>query len=79
MEPVTFVENQRRSPFNFMISNAEKTHCPAGHEYTPENMRVTNGSRHCKICNREAVKRYQATSNGRNRRRKSRARKEVGR
>ena len=31
--------------------NAIKTHCPAGHEYTPENTyREPKGSRHCCVC-----------------------------
>lgn len=28
------------------------THCPRGHEYTEENTRVSNGSRHCKTCHK---------------------------
>ena len=34
-------------------TNAAKTHCPKGHEYTPENTRVVNGSRQCKACQAE--------------------------
>ena len=31
--------------------NASKTHCPRGHEYTPENTRHNGrGSRECKTC-----------------------------
>lgn len=31
--------------------NSLKTHCPSGHEYTPENTRFAkNGSRKCKTC-----------------------------
>lgn len=31
--------------------NALKTHCPRGHEYTPDNIRLTShGSRKCKKC-----------------------------
>jgi len=34
--------------------NAAKTHCPYGHEYTPENTYVlSSGSRACKQCARE--------------------------
>lgn len=32
-------------------ANAAKTHCPKGHEYSPENTYLyKNGSRMCKIC-----------------------------
>lgn len=41
--------------------NAQKTHCPQGHEYTPENTRVADGSRVCRTCDRErAAKLYRA-------------------
>lgn len=35
--------------------NGRKTHCPAGHEYTPENTRVgsKDGKRYCRTCHRE--------------------------
>ena len=29
-----------------------KTHCPSGHEYTPENTKHNRGSRHCRECER---------------------------
>lgn len=29
-----------------------KTHCPYGHEYTPENSFIQNGVKSCKICRR---------------------------
>lgn len=32
--------------------HAKKTHCPAGHPYSGENVRVTNGSRFCRECSR---------------------------
>ncbi len=34
---------------------ARKTHCPAGHEYTPENIYMDNGTRKCRICVRARV------------------------
>ena len=39
--------------------NAKKTHCPQGHEYTPENTyyRGKNHSRRCRTCNREKGRR----------------------
>lgn len=30
--------------------NANKTHCPKGHPYTPENTYADNGSRKCRAC-----------------------------
>lgn len=30
--------------------NSRKTHCPRGHEYTPENTRVWSGGRKCRAC-----------------------------
>lgn len=55
LEAVTGSVNVRRS------SNAEAarrrakatTHCPRGHEYTPENTYQTSGGRACRICKRE--------------------------
>jgi hypothetical protein len=36
--------------------NAGKTHCDAGHEFTPENTNVRpNGHRRCRACRRKAV------------------------
>ncbi|MDQ2787974.1 MAG: hypothetical protein M3Y58_23590 [Chloroflexota bacterium] len=38
---------------NFRRSFARPTHCPHGHEYTPENTYVApSGSRMCRICRR---------------------------
>lgn len=34
----------------------KRTHCPRGHEYTPENTRVYNGCRSCKECQRIRVR-----------------------
>jgi hypothetical protein len=31
---------------------AVKTHCPAGHAYSPENTRLYRGSRYCRACRR---------------------------
>lgn len=47
LEPVTNAENIRRGL-------AIRTHCPQGHEYTPENVRHrANGHRSCKRCHRD--------------------------
>ena len=37
-----------------------KTHCPHGHEYTPENTKVKRGRRHCRECNRVYMRAYHA-------------------
>ena len=58
LEPVTHAENMRRGAL------AQRTHCPSGHEYTPENTSVINyprgmQQRRCKRCarDRERVRR----------------------
>jgi hypothetical protein len=41
--------------------NALKTHCPRGHEYTPENTLTYRGMRTCRQCNKErSLARYYA-------------------
>lgn len=57
LEAVTQRENVMRSssPAAF---HSKKTHCPYGHPYADENLRVYAGSRNCIICIRE---RYQAS------------------
>lgn len=63
LEPVTHRENLRRGQGASAI-NAKKTHCPQGHEYTPENtiIRERDGytGRECRICARESSKRSRA-------------------
>lgn len=53
LEAVPPGENVNRSH----NSNQRKTHCPRGHEYTPENTRVQvtakTASRSCRTCTRE--------------------------
>jgi len=51
LEAVTAAENTFRQDH----ANRRKTHCPAGHEYTPENTSIRSGARHCKAC--EAARR----------------------
>ena len=58
LEPVTRLENLKRGN-TFVAANVIKTHCPKGHEYTPENTRVRlapsgNEMRSCKQCARDA-------------------------
>ena len=49
--------------------NERKTHCPAGHEYTPENTLVSKGERYCRACRREkgreAARKRRANDGGR--------------
>lgn len=53
LEPVTQQVNTLRGDGPSAI-NARKTHCPKGHEYTPENTyAVKTGGRACKACSRE--------------------------
>lgn len=47
MEPVTAVENVRRSDA-YSAVNARKTHCNHGHEFTPENTYQWHGHRQCR-------------------------------
>lgn len=57
LEAVTVGENARRSPHHF----ANKTHCPAGHEYTEENTFFYQNGRLCRTCSREkSLKRWRA-------------------
>lgn len=67
LEAVTQRENVMRSPIAIGALNAAKTHCPQGHEYTPENTTVfrklpnTTGRR-CKTCiKRRDSRRYLAS------------------
>ena len=55
VEPVTGAENTRRGNAGKHSNrpNALKTHCPQGHEYTPENTYTCRrGMRSCIRCNR---------------------------
>lgn len=53
LEPVTPRENVRRSQ-SFAAKHARKTHCPQGHEYTPENTRLSKrNERSCRVCHRK--------------------------
>lgn len=60
LEPVTPGDNSRRG------EPARRTHCPHGHEYTPENTSYASGTgRTCKTCNRARMqKRRQRLRNG---------------
>lgn len=52
LEPVTGRVNTLRSPLG-AGARARRTHCPQGHEYTPENTRVSGrNQRNCRACAR---------------------------
>lgn len=55
MVPATAVENSMRSGMSVGRVNMAKTHCPRGHEYTPENTkRIASRphARYCRACHR---------------------------
>lgn len=59
LEPVTNRENLRRSNIAPAEINSRKTHCPKGHAYLGDNLRVRpNGSRDCRACELEESRRY---------------------
>ena len=54
LEPVTLAENIRRGS-GPSARNAQKTHCPKGHELTEENIyRSRKGHRRCRTCTLES-------------------------
>lgn len=55
LEPVTGQENVVRGdgPTLLQERNVATTHCPAGHEYTPENTHMWSGWRYCRQCRRD--------------------------
>lgn len=56
LEPVTQAENNRRKGIAYREA---RTHCPHGHEWTPENTRpLPNGRRECRICRRLTSQRH---------------------
>jgi hypothetical protein len=56
LEAVTHRENLRRAG-NPML---KRTHCPQGHPYAGDNLRVTRFGRMCLTCRREQTARYRA-------------------
>lgn len=46
LEPVTCRENVNRSP----VHNGARTHCPQGHPYSGDNLRIYRGARYCRAC-----------------------------
>jgi hypothetical protein len=60
LEAVTAAENLLRGE-GICAKNARKTHCKHGHEFSPENTRITAvGSRECIQCDRRASREARA-------------------
>lgn len=60
LEPVTPAVNNERSD-SPSARNARKDRCPKGHEFTPENTRILpDGARSCRVCGREAARRWKS-------------------
>ena len=52
LSPAARADNTRRGD-----GSGRRTHCPQGHEYSGENLRVNaDGSRHCRACDRERAR-----------------------
>ena len=50
---------------NFAAIHARKTHCPRGHEYTPENTRISKrNERTCRACMRAHAMAYYRAHRG---------------
>lgn len=60
LEPVTKSENDRRGRQGEYLREKQqaKTHCPQGHEYTPENTYTWHGQRQCRTCKSEKNKQW---------------------
>lgn len=58
LEPVTQRVNVQRG------ERAQRTHCPRGHAYSPENTRVRAGKRNCVACHRINQSNYLARKKG---------------
>ncbi len=52
----------RRRPRSPRGRNADRTHCPRGHEYTPENTAVHAGKRSCRTCRNERKRKKSAAN-----------------
>lgn len=64
LDPCTIGENVHRSERTAASTNAAKTHCAHGHEFTADNTRLdADGHRVCRTCRRiNALARYHARS-----------------
>lgn len=56
----TQADNMRDAANKRRMRGQDKTHCPHGHEYTPENTFVVKGSRNrrCRVCTRNASREW---------------------
>lgn len=61
LEPVTQSENTKRGHAGEVAAQIQrqKTHCPQGHEYTPENTGISKKKRRCRSCDRFRSLTYQ--------------------
>jgi hypothetical protein len=62
LEPVTHRENVLRGE-GLAALQIKRTHCPRGHEYTPENTKVIPSrptARYCRRCHLERTREYRA-------------------
>lgn len=60
LEPVLPRENALRGDGSSAV-NAKKTHCPSGHEYTPENTTIEKrGARRCRACGKERYQKWKS-------------------
>jgi hypothetical protein len=53
---------RRRRPLSPRGPNAKRTHCPQGHEYSPENTTVHEGKRSCRTCRNERKREKRAAN-----------------
>jgi hypothetical protein len=68
LEAVTHAENMRRAAEGQVSYQSLVTHCPAGHEYTPENTAIYESkgykSRYCKACRVPSSRKHRAKKRG---------------
>lgn len=66
LEPVTQAENIRRG--ESWRTNGDKTHCPKGHAYAGDNLKIVKGGgRECRECCKTANRNYRAFAKHRGR------------
>jgi hypothetical protein len=58
IEPVTQFENQRRGIGN---GQRDKTHCPQGHAYSGDNLKIYRGERLCRVCETAKARKYESS------------------